>query len=117
MRDFSKIKCTIWQSRKFTMLNDAHKMFYLYLHTNGRVNSCGCYNNPLGYIMVDLTWAAEKISVAYRACIEAGLIQYDAETETVYIENFFSVSAPQNPKHAIKILSDIDKIPSKKLHR
>lgn len=107
MREFSKIKCTIWSSRKFSTLSDPHKMFYLYLHTNGRINSCGCYNNPVGYIGVDLKWTPETIISAYKSCKDAGLVRYETTTETVFIEGFFCVNAPHNPKHAIKVMADI----------
>lgn len=111
MREFSKIKCTIWASKKFGRLNELHKLFYLYLHTNTRVNSCGCYFSPIGYMMHDLSWKEAEIEAALQACVEVGLIRYSANEDTVLIENFFSVNAPQNPKHAIKLLSDIEAIP------
>lgn len=110
-KDFAKIKCTIWGSRKYKTLSDEHKLFYLYLHTNTRVNSCGCYYNPVGYMTVDLKWKEAKVEAALQACIEAKLIRYNEKEDTVLIEGFFSVNSPQNPKHAIKLLSDIESIP------
>lgn len=111
MKEFAKIKCTIWASKKFGSVNEKHKLFYLYLHTNSRVNSCGCYFSPVGYMMHDLGWNQTEVEEALYECEEAGLIRYWKDEDTVLIENFFSVNSPQNPKHAIKLLSDIEAIP------
>lgn len=111
MKEFAKIKCTIWGSKKFGLLSEKHKLFYLYLHTNTRVNSCGAYFNPVGYMMHDLGWREADIEEALTECEQAELIRYCRDEDTVLIENFFSVNAPQNPKHAIKLLSDIENIP------
>ena len=83
MRDFAKISCSIWHSRKFRSLpNDDCRLVYLYLHTNPHVNSLGCYVLPFGYAIADLGWNdMETDPIRYRDCIEAlcdyGLIGFD----------------------------------------
>ena len=116
MRDFAKISCSIWHSRKFRSLpNDDCRLVYLYLHTNPHVNSLGCYVLPFGYAIADLGWNdMETDPIRYRDCIEAlcdsGLIGFDPAESVVRIVDFLKHSPFSNEKHAkgaVKILYHI----------
>ena len=116
MRDFAKISCSIWHSRKFRSLpNDDCRLVYLYLHTNQHVNSLGCYMLPFGYAIADLGWNDMKTDpIRYRDCIEAlcdsGLIGFDPAESVVRIVDFLKHSPFSNEKHAkgaVKILYHI----------
>lgn len=110
-KDFAKIKTTIWNSDKFYSLTPNQKIFYLYCHTNRHVNSCGCYFMHHGYMMADLNFTEKEIIDAINACQKSGLIRYNQENKIVYIERFFDINSPNNPKHALKVISDIKNIP------
>lgn len=116
MRDFAKISCSIWHSRKFRSLpNDDCRLVYLYLHTNPHVNSLGCYVLPFGYAIADLGWNdMDTDPIRYRDCIEAlcdsGLIGFDPAESVVRIVDFLKHSPFSNEKHAkgaVKILYHI----------
>lgn len=109
--NFAKINKTLWNSEKFKNLNEIDKLLYLYLLTSSQSNSCGCYVLKIGYIMVDLEWNQEQVKAGIEAVEKTGLIRYEYRTDTVYLNRWFDFNGPQNPKHALKIISDIEKIP------
>lgn len=116
-RDFGKIACRIWKSRKFRELpDDATRMFYLYLHSNKHGNAVGCYELPKAYIMADLKWSEDMVSKAIKSCsdtLSGGyLIQYDDDEETVFLSKFLQFSPFQNPKHAVSGINEALKLPS-----
>lgn len=117
MRDFSKVGCSVWHSRKFRSLRKDHtaRYLYLYLLTNPHSNSAGCYNLPEGYPMADM----ELDLPAYREAMErlsrAGLIRLDEAMETVLITNWVRFNEPTNAKHAIGILTQLDEASSEEL--
>lgn len=124
MRDFAKISCSIWHSRKFRSLpNDDCRLVYLYLHTNPHVNSLGCYVLPFGYAIADLGWNdMETDPIRYRDCIAAlcdsGLIGFDPAESLVRIVDFLKHSPFSNEKHAkgaIKILYGIPDCAEKRI--
>jgi len=111
MREFSKINQSVWSSKRFKSLNDAHKLFYLYCLCCKHANSAGCFYSPIGYMMVDLGWKENAVSEAIDRVSETGLIAYDRSEDTLYIDRWFSYNQPTNPKHAAKIISDMEMIP------
>lgn len=106
MRDFAKISCSIWGSRKFRSLpDDDARLVYFYLHTNPHVNSLGCYVLRPGYALADLGWDTRDDGlIAYRKAIEclcnSGLIGYDHTESVVRIVDFLKHSPFTNVKHA-----------------
>jgi len=115
MRDYSKVSTSVWHSKRFKSLSDKHKLFYLYCLTSQKCNSCGCYSNHTGYMMVDLDWEIEDIKEAIMCVEKTGLIGYDETEYTLYLHRWFDYNPPTNPKHASKVFSDTLSIPSKKL--
>ena len=100
MRDYGKIKTSIWESKKFTGLkSDDLRLFYLYLHTCPHVNSIGCFRLKIGYIMADLGWSAKVSDRAIVALCEANLIRWDSVEHVVLICNFLTESPITNKKH------------------
>jgi len=101
MREFAKIGCTIWRSRKFRALpNDDARLFYFYCHTNPHANSIGTFWLPEGYALADLAgWSPERLSGALMACVSTGLIDYDRVNEVIRIREFLKHSPITNGKH------------------
>lgn len=100
MREYGKIKTTIWKSKKFKSVpDDSARLLYFYLHTCMHVNSIGCYDLPVGYIHADTKWPIESIERDVIALSEARLIDYSEAQEVVRIIDFLEHSPITNAKH------------------
>lgn len=117
MRDYAKISCTIWGSRKFRSLpSDELRLLYLYLHTSQHVNSVGCYVLRAGYALADLGWdECDTGSIRYRngihALQDAGLIGYDPQENLVRIVDYLRHDPFCNSKHASGAIKIALKLP------
>lgn len=107
MRDFVKVGPSIWNSKRFKKLSDDGKLAYLNCLFSPRQNSAGIYINEIGYIMVDMKWSEDRTRAAMAEVAASALIAYDPEEGLVIIDKWFEYNAPTNPKHAMKVLSDI----------
>lgn len=115
MHEFRKINTSVWHSQKFTKLPIEAKLFYLYCLTAPQGNSVGCYKNPIGYIMTDLGYDdSDTVKQIIDTVCRSGLIRYHAPESTVFIERWFEFNKADNPKHALKLIGDIEKIPYRK---
>lgn len=118
MREFAKISCSIWGSKKFKSLPDEDsRLVYFYLHTSPHVNSLGCYVLPFGYALADLGWNnMDSDPIRYRKAIAAlcdsGLIGFDEAESVVRIVDFLKHSPFTNEKHAKGALKILYHIPS-----
>lgn len=116
MREFSKVSPTVWRSKKFRALPDMEcRHVYLYLLTCPHANSAGCFDiHPL-YAAADLGLTEER----FRYCIETlsntCLVEWDGDENTVLIGNWVEFNGPQNPKHALGILSQLAQVSSDSL--
>ncbi len=118
MREFGKIKTTVWASKKFKQVSiPLSKVLYLYLHCNTHGNSIGCYYVTKGYMLGDIRLSEVSIEAIDRAINELsdlGLIKWDDDEEIVYLIDFLKHSPLTNRKHAMgaakaaSILPDID---------
>jgi hypothetical protein len=113
MRDYAKISCSIWGSKKFRSVpNDQARYVYFYLHTCPHVNLVGCFVLPEGYALADLKWSDP---IPYRKAIEslceAGLIAFDKDESVIRIIGFLDHDPFTNPKHAAGAMKVIDRIP------
>lgn len=112
MKEFRKVNTSVWHSKKFERLSHLGKLFYLYCLTAPQGNSVGCYKNPIGYIMTDLNMDdPDAIKAMIKEVSDTGLIRYHIPESTVFIERWFEYNPANNPKHALKLLNDIEKIP------
>lgn len=113
---FSKVYPAIWRSQRFAKLpsNEA-KLLHLYFMTSEHQNSSGAYVVPDGYVAADLGWALPQYKKARAELMEAGLIAFDNETSTVYVERWFKHSPPMNEKHAQGIMRTIGDIESEEI--
>jgi hypothetical protein len=107
---FTKVSPALWRSARFKALGDQGKLLMAYYLTCEHVSSAGAYRIPEGYALTDLGWTASDYRAARLALAAAGLIAFDEETETVYVERWFKHSPPMNPKHALGVMSVIGTI-------
>lgn len=112
-RKFTPVSPAIWRPGRFMSLasSDA-KLLHFYLMTNEHQNSAGAYRLPDGYACADLGWTPEKYRQYRAELVEACLIDFDDATSTVYIEQWFKHSPPQNDKHALGTRRMIEAIDS-----
>jgi hypothetical protein len=118
MRDFSKVSPTVWRSKKFRSLSNIEaRHVYLYLLTCPHGNSAGCFDLHPMYACADLGMT----EIQYADCIDslskAGLIEWDAEENTVLITNWLEFNEPSNAKHAAGILSQLGQASSETLKK
>lgn len=112
MREYARIRTTIWRSRRFRALStDDARLFYFYLHTCPHANSLGCFVLPEGYAMADLGWSADRVREAIDSLSEAGLIAFNRDENVVRIVGFLRQDAPTNEKHVRGILKMADGVP------
>ena len=117
MRDYAKISCTLWGSRKFrTLPSDELRLLYLYLHTSQHVNSVGCYVLRTGYALADLGWdECDTGSIRYRngiiALQNAGLIGYEPQENLIRIVDYLRHDPFCNAKHASGAIKIALKLP------
>lgn len=113
MREFSKVSPTVWRSKKFRALPSIEcRHVYLYLLTCPHANSAGCFDiHPL-YAAADLGLTEEQFRDAIDTLSKAGLLEWDGEENTVLIGNWVEFNGPQNPKHALGILSQLSQVSS-----
>lgn len=98
---FSKVSAAVWRSARFRGLpTDAAKLLYHYYLSCEHQNLIGAYRIPDGYALDDLGWTAKVYTDARKALVAAGLIAFDDETSTLYVERWFKHSPPMNASHA-----------------
>ncbi|AWC22058.1 hypothetical protein CO731_01514 [Aminobacter sp. MSH1] len=98
---FSMVSPAVWWSKRFRALptSDA-KLLYHYFLTSERQNSAGCFQAREGHVLSDMDWTAAAYYPSRQALIDADLVAFDAETETVYVKRWFKHCPPMNPNHA-----------------
>lgn len=112
MRDYAKISCSIWNSRKFRSLNDDDaKLLYFYLHTCRHVNSVGCFILPPGYAVTDLGWSEQRFRQALDRLSTASLTGWDEAENLVRIVDYLKQDPLTNPSHAAGVVSVALKLP------
>lgn len=116
MREFCKVSPTVWRSKKFRSLPSMEaRHVYLYLLTCPHANSAGCFDiHPL-YAAADTGLSEEYFLYCIGTLSEAGLIEWDGVENTVLIGNWVEFNGPQNPKHALGILSQLSQVSSETL--
>jgi hypothetical protein len=113
MREFSKVSPTVWKSRKFSKLpNIEARHVYLYLLTCPHGNSAGCFDLVPGYACADLGMTEIEYRRAIDTLSKADLVRLDEDENTILIVNWEEFNAPTNYKHAIGLLTQLDRATS-----
>ncbi len=114
-RDFSKVSCRLFRSRKFRALKTSfEQLAYVYLLTSPHGNSGGCFEQPIYAMAADMGCSEEAVLEAIDS-LSDGLIDYDPDTETVFLENWLTFNPPTNVKHAAGVVSQLAIVPSERL--
>ncbi|HEV7254500.1 MAG TPA: hypothetical protein VGN97_15550 [Mesorhizobium sp.] len=114
-RKFSMIAPALWRSKRVRALSSDEKVLLFYLLTSEHQNSAGCYRLPEGYVCSDLGWEPATLRKARAALVKADLVDFDPDTETVFICGWLKQCPPQNQKHALGTQTLIGNIESDRL--
>jgi hypothetical protein len=118
MRDFSKIKTSLWNSKRLRSLGDevlTPRLLYCYLLSNKHGNSAGCFDLDPLYVCADMQCKKEDFDRCIIALSEAFLIDWDGLTNTVLIHKWEQENAPTNPKHAMGLFAHMESASSERL--
>ena len=85
MADCRLVKCSLYDDDKFSELSSENKLLYLYLITNIRTNTCGCYKIKFGNIAVDTGLSKEKVDRGINDLCESNLIMCSKKTNEILI--------------------------------
>lgn len=88
MEVFTKIERSYWQDDFILELTPEQKFFYLYLMSNGKVNTLGAYVFPLKMATFELGYNKETVLKLIDHFTEAGKIIYDEATNEVFLLNW-----------------------------
>lgn len=103
-RKFSMVSPAIWRPGRFLSLPDPKsQVLYLYFLTCEHQNSAGCFRLPDGYASADLGWPIAQYVAIRQTLVDGGMIAFDPETSTIYVERWFQHCAAMSDKHAIGI--------------
>jgi hypothetical protein len=115
MREFVKVSQTLWRSRKFKSLGEQSRLAYLYILTCPHSTSAGCFDlHPL-YACADLGWQPIQFANCMDTLCSVGLVDWDGEENTVFIDNWMEFNSPANPKHAMGIIGQLAQVASHRL--
>lgn len=115
-RDYTKVAPAIWKSKKFRDLTDTEaKLFYFFVLTGPHQTNAGISKLPLPYAAYDLGVELEAVEQSMEACIAAGLLDQDPETDEVLITNWFTFNIPMNRKHRIGVVHTLERVESDRL--
>lgn len=109
-REYTKVACRLFKSKKFRRLSDGDKLVYVFLLISPDGNSAGCFEQ-------DTITAAAHLGCSEKAYLEAidrlshELIAYDEATDTVKIENWYTFNRLTNTRHASGALGQLEKLP------
>ena len=103
MRDYGKLKSSIWDSKKFKSLkdDDSARVLYFFLHTCTHGNASGCFRLKKGYAIDDLNWSESTFDRAIDRLVKARLIDWDEGEQVVCLIDFLKHSPITNKKHGI----------------
>ena len=98
MRDFNKVAICFWQQPN-RGLSDEAQYLRLYLMTCPHQNSAGAFSLPEGYACADLNWPLAKLRTHRKALIDANVLLFDADTNELFLVDWFTHNPAMNPKH------------------
>lgn len=107
---FTKIDELLWTDEKFKKLSDDGKFLFLYVLSCPHRNILGFYFLPIPYGSFDLDWKSERFTKGLQELLDKGLINYNFDTNIIFIKNFLKYNPLENPnqvKGAIKALNTL----------
>ena len=111
-RQFHKIAPPVWRSKRFLSLPDDGRLLWFYYATSPHQTSAGCCRIPTAYAEADLGWSRDRHDKNRQILMDADMIQFDPDTDELFVSRWFQHAAPANAKHAAGIASFISALDS-----
>lgn len=110
MREWGKVKTTIWRNEKFRSFTERARTLALYLIACPHGNSLGCFEVPTMYIAADLGWSPEDAATHLGELERGGFIEVDHATSLIRLTSWWEHNTIENrnvAKAAIKVLASL----------
>ncbi len=114
-RKYRKVDPRTWTDEKFSTLTDSEKLLLLYVMTCQQCNRVGIFRFSTALAAEDLNTSAKCISDRFAKVCDTFRWKWDANAKVVYIPTWWKYNHPENPKHLIGCLEDLDDLPATKL--
>lgn len=112
---YSRIKSKFWTDEKSRLWDMETKYLALYLLTCPHKNILGFYVLPKLYICADLSWDLDKLETPLKRLIEDEFINYDQETNLVFLCNFLKHNPIENANQAQAAMKQLKELPNSSL--
>lgn len=109
---FTKINELVWTDQKFRELSDDGRLLFIYILTCPHRNIIGLYFLPVPYGAFDLKWSTERFGKGLKELFEKGFINYNFNTNIVFIKNFLKYNPLENPNQVKGAIKALDKVPT-----
>jgi hypothetical protein len=106
-RRFGQVPLNLWLTPTFKALSLEAKLAVLFFWCGPHSTSAGIGRLPDAYAAADLAWPQAEWQSARQEAQNAGYIERDAESETVFVHNYLASNRPVNAKHRAAIINQI----------
>jgi hypothetical protein len=110
-RNYRKLYSRLWRHAGFLGLNDADRVLAIYMLTGPQANRAGLFRFSAGAAADDLERDTEAIRYGIAKVCDTFAWEYDGPTKTLWIPTWWEYNEPDNPKHLIGALSDLNSLP------
>lgn len=114
---FTKVEAQIWSDTKYMSLSDDGKLLFLYTLSCTHRNMIGIYFLPVPYGAFDLNWDNERFVKGLQELSKEGFINYNSETNIIFIKNFLKHNPLENPNQVKGAMKALDSIPTNGINR
>ena len=107
MREFSKVSCTVAQSKKLRELSHAARWAWLCAIASPFAGYCGLFRYPIALWADDAGMPIDDLNAEIHTMQDIGLIDWDEDEKTVRLIGWWSSNLPKNADHAIGCLKEL----------
>ena len=115
MAIYRQVHVSFWQDSFVLELTPEEKYFYLYLMTNAKTTSTGCYEIPLPLIVIETGYNKETIEKLLAKFEGYNKIKYDFSSKEVFLCNWLKYNINNSPQFLTHIRRDAKSIKSQAL--
>jgi len=89
MAEYALFYKKFWTNPKMQGLSEDARLLWIYLFTSPHSNMIGCYTISKLYILSDLQWLPERLTLPFGELLSKGLIEYDDKCNVLLIPSWF----------------------------
>lgn len=98
MAIYRQVHISFWQDPFVLDLTPEEKYFYLYLMTNSKTTQCGIYEIPKRIMVLETGYNLETIEKLIQKFINYSKIEYDPNTNEIFLKNWLKYNYSNSPK-------------------